>query len=96
MLRENVDSTHTLEIVDVVGMIESNPLEGQNNDGLMKQGQDQVKCFTFAQDPKGGEACLVVSIDKKERELMAKPLSKTLIIKLLGLNVGFNFLEKKC
>lgn len=51
--------------------------------------------FSFVQGHEGEDSCILVSISKPERERMGIPLQRTLIIKLLGKTVGFNFLVKK-
>jgi len=60
----------------------------------LQQGSPAIDS-SFEKDPDGDEACLVVKIPKIERDCMARPLDNTLIIKLLGISIGFNFLEKR-
>lgn len=51
--------------------------------------------FTYEDDLEAKNSGLLVTISKKERDRMGIPLKRTLIVKLLGKSVGFNFLEKR-
>lgn len=92
VLRQGPGGTHVLHIEEVpIG--NDLPMPDQDND---KSTQERVllEDSSFIKDPEGDEACLVVSIPKIERDCMAQPLSRTLIIKLLGQSISFTSLEK--
>lgn len=97
ILRQDQDGTHILTIEDSPAnksssdMVMTDQFQATN----MPHQDPSMTDSTFVKDPEGDEACLVVTIPKSERDRMARPLGNTLIIKLLGINIGFNFLEKK-
>lgn len=97
VLRQDQDGSHVLTIEE--SPINKAPSDMDMTDQVQEINQPQqgssAMDSSFEKDPDGDEACLVVKIPKIERERMARPLDNTLIIKLLGINIGFNFLEKK-
>lgn len=82
-LNENDDSSEE----------DANSSEGEN-DSEAEAMENNNERFSFEAQPDGDNSCTIVKVPRKERDNLNWPFLKSLIIKLLGRNIGFKLLKK--